>query len=183
MNVNNPAAVERELIDRAKTDKEAFLQIYDLYFKRIYDYAYFRTMNRSEAEEITSKTFLAALENIKRYEYRNIPIAVWLYRIASHAVTDLYRQKEKTIDLTDRPVEEQNALTPEDIYVHKSEKERVIKHLKDLPPMQQQAIVLRYTQDLSHKEISQIMDKTEGAVKQLLFRGLTTLRERMMRND
>lgn len=183
MDVNSTAAVERELVDRAKSDKRAFLQIYDLHFKRIYDYAYFRTMDKSEAEEITSQTFLAALENIEKYEYRNIPIAVWLYRIASHAVADFYRKKGKTTGLTARHLENQHAPTPETICVAKSEKEQLINHIKNLPPTQQQAVVLRYIQDLSHKEISHIMDKTEGAVKQLLFRGLTTLRERMMRND
>jgi len=183
MNLNNTAAAEKELIDKAKSDKKAFLQIYDLHFKRIYDYAYFRTMNQSEAEEITSKTFLSALENIKKYEYRNIPIAVWLYRIASNALADLYRKKGKTIELTEQHMEDENMPTPESIYLNKSEKEQLMLCLANLPRMQQQAIILRYIQNLSHKEISQIMDKTEGSVKQLLYRGLAALRERMVRND
>ena len=184
MDVDNTAAAEKELIDKAKIDKEAFLQIYDTYFKRIYNYAYYRTMDQSEAEEITSKTFLAALENIRKYEYRNIPLAVWLYRIASNAVADLYRKKGNTIQLTDEHMAGQYSLTPEAVCIKKSEKEQLMINLKNLPYMQQQAIVLRYIQDLSHREISLIMDKTEGAVKQLLFRGLATLRERMvLRND
>lgn len=179
----NSTAAEERLINKAKGDREAFLEIYDLHFKRIYNYAYYRTMDLNEAEEITSRTFLAALENIAKFEYRNIPIAVWLYRIASNAIADHYRKKGRSLELTEEYLAEDRSASPENTLINKMEKEQLIMMIKSLPPLQQQAIILRYIQNMSYKDISQIMEKTEGAVKQLLHRGLSSLRERMVRYE
>lgn len=178
---SNLATAEKDLIERVKNSKEDFMEIYETYFQRIYNYAYYRTMDSNEAEEITSQTFLAALEGIQSFEYRNIPVAVWLYKIASNALTDLYRKKGRTVELTEDYPSGDPGCEPEQVVIGESEKEQLVQHINKLPYSQQQAIVLRYSQDLSHKEIAQIMDKTEGAVKQLLHRGLTCLRERMVR--
>lgn len=183
MNCSNAPVAEKELIEKAKVDKEAFMQIYDSYFRKIYNYAYYRTMDQSEAEEITSQTFLLALESIGKFEYRGVPLGVWLYRIASNVLVDLFRKKNKTLVLDDNEFEAAIEGQPETILVSKDEKSELAQLLKKLPPPQQQAVILRYIQELSYKEISEIMDKSEGAVKQLLHRGLTTLRERMVRYE
>lgn len=181
MNSTNLATAEKDLIERVKVNKDAFLEIYDTHFQRIYNYAYYRTMDQNEAEEITSQTFLAALENIERYEYRSIPVAVWLYKIASNTIADLYRKKGKTVELSSDLASEDTSFEPEQVVMGKSEKEQLAQYIKTLPPQQQQAIILRYIQNLSYREIADITEKTEGAVKQLLHRGLTSLRERMVR--
>lgn len=183
MKSSNAPVAEKELIERAKADREAFFSIYDSYFKKIYNYAYYRTMNQSEAEEITSQTFLLALEGIENYEYRGVPLGVWLYRIASNVLVDLYRKKNKTLILEERELEAAGEEQPEAILVGKDEKRELAQLLKKLPPLQQQAVILRYIQELSYKEISEVMEKSEGAVKQLLHRGLTTLRERMVHHE
>jgi RNA polymerase sigma-70 factor (ECF subfamily) len=79
-------------------------------------------------------------------------------------------------------IEDQSS-TPEEAFLRKKEKEELMAYVKLLPAAQQQAIVLRYLQNCTYREISEIMDKTEGSVKQLLHRGLTSLRERMMNHD
>ncbi len=181
MNSSNLATDEKDLIERLKSNKEDFIEIYDEHFQRIYNYAYYRTMNHNEAEEITSQTFLAALEKIQGFEYRNIPVAVWLYKIASNALTDFYRKQGKTVELTNDYANKDSNCEPDQVVMGRSDKEQLIEQLKNLPSLQQQALVLRYIQDLSYREIAEVMDKTEGSVKQLLHRGLTCLRERMVR--
>lgn len=183
MNFNSAPVAEKELIEKAKVDKEAFLLIYDSYFRKIYNYAYYRTMDQNEAEEITSQTFLLALEGIGKYEYRGIPLGVWLYKIASNVLVDLFRKKNKTLILDESELEAAVEGQPENIIVNKDEKSELTQLLKTLPPLQQQAVILRYIQELSYKEISEVMEKSEGAVKQLLHRGLTALRERMVRYE
>lgn len=182
---NNALMAEKDLIERVKVNKQAFLEIYDTHFQRIYDYAYYRTMSRVEAEEITSQTFLAALENIQRFEYRSIPVAVWLYKIASNAISDLYRKKGRTIELelNERNMPANALNEPENIAVENSEKKQLLEYIRVLPLSQQQAIILRYIQNLPYKDIADIMEKSEGAVKQLLHRGLTSLRERMVQHE
>lgn len=181
VNSSDLATEERDLIERVKSNKEAFLEIYDAHFQRIYNYAYYRTMNHNDAEEITSQTFLAALEKIQSFEYRNIPVVAWLYKIASNALIDLYRKQGKIAELADDYIWADSENEPEQVVLGWSEKQQLIEQLNNLPPLQHQALILRYIQNLSYKEIAQIMDKTEGAVKQLLHRGLTCLRERMVR--
>lgn len=183
MNSSSAATAEKDLIERVKVNRQAFLEIYDAHFKRIYDYAYYRTMSQVEAEEVTSQTFLAAMESIRHFEYRSIPVVVWLYRIASNAITDLYRKRGQTVELHEHEATAGVHSEPEAVVVGNFEKEQLLENLQALPPLQQQAIVLRYIQNLAYKEIGAIMDKTEGAVKQLLHRGLTTLRERMVQHD
>ena len=183
MFVSNSAAEEKDLIARAKVDRQAFLEIYDAYFQKIYDYAYYRTLSQVEAEEITSQTFLAALENIQRIEYRNVPIIVWLYKIASNALTDMFRKQGRTVQLQEEQVMTVTYNEPETIALGNSEREQLLECIHALPPLQQQAIILRYIQNLSYKEIAGILEKSEGAVKQLLHRGLMTLRERMVQHE
>lgn len=183
MNSSNAKAKEKDLVARAKVDRQAFLEIYDNNFKKIYAYAYYRTMSQVEAEEVTSQTFLAALESIGRYEYRNIPLAVWLYKIASNTIADLYRKRGQTVELQENSALADTDSEPEQAAIGNSEKELLLENIRALPHVQQQAIILRYIQNLSYKEISEILDKSEGAVKQLLHRGLTSLRERMVRHD
>jgi len=174
---------EKELIKRVKVNKMAFLEIYDTYFLKIYNYIFYRTFNQTDAEELTSQTFLAALENINRYEYRNIPLAVWLYKIASNAVKDFYRKKGSAVEVQETNSLADEGLSPEMVFLQKQEQEELLQQMRALPLLQGQALVLRYLQELSYKEISVIMDKTEGSVKQLLHRGLSNLRERMVDHE
>ncbi len=184
MSAFQAAAVdEKELLKKIKGNKTAFLEIYDTYFLKIYNYIFYRTFNQADAEELTSQTFLSALENIERYEYRNIPLGVWLIKIASNAISDLYRKRGVTVDWEDPEKYESHEPSPETAVLLKVEKEQLLEELQALPAMQEQALVLRYLQDLSYKEISEIMDKTEGSVKQLLHRGLGNLRERMVDHE
>src|SRR5437588_13020280 len=82
---------ERELVERAKEDPEAFGALYDRYFPQIYRFTYSRVRDQSLAEDVTSEVFFKALRNIKRYTYSGHPFSAWLYHIALNAVADHYR--------------------------------------------------------------------------------------------
>jgi len=177
------AVDEQELLRRIKVDKQAFLGLYDQHFTKIYNYIYYRTFNQADAEELTSQTFLSALENIERYEYRSIPIIVWLYKIAANVVVDFFRRKGEMAVWEETDNVQVNELSPESACLYNSEKEHLFSQIQTLPQMQQQALILRYQHDLSYKEISEVMEKSEGAIKQLLHRGLNNLRERMANHE
>ena len=122
MKSNQTAAVdEQELLQRIKLDKQAFLVVYDRHFLQIYNYIFYRTFNQADAEELTSQTFLAALENIDCYEYRNIPILVWLYKIAAHVVVDFYRRQGAVVECEWQETDSlpANESSPEAVYLHK----------------------------------------------------------------
>src|SRR5438309_11433893 len=86
-----PDFEERELVERAKEDPDAFGALYDRYFPQIYRFAYCRVRDQSLAEDVTSEVFFKALKNIKRYTYSGHAFSSWLYQITLNAVADHYR--------------------------------------------------------------------------------------------
>ena len=85
----NSAEEERELIKRAKTDPEAFGELYEYYVERIYNYIYFRTGNVHDAEDLTGRVFFKALEAIGSYRDMGFPFSAWLFRIVHNQVANL----------------------------------------------------------------------------------------------
>ncbi len=165
-----------ELVEKAKQNMDAFLELYDRNVTGLYRYAFYQTGNRDEAEDIVSQTFLQAREHLHRYEQRGIPFSHWLYRIASNLISRSQRRRQREMPLAAETLEV--AAAGED---PGSVTERIDLGVlvRTLPERQQQALTLRYIQDLSLRDVAQIMDLSEGAVKQLAFRALRTLRERM----
>ena len=91
------------LIERAKTDKDAFGQLYELYYTRIYNYVYYRTGNVEDAEDLTARIFERAMQHIGRYQNQGVPFSAWLYRIAHNLVANWHRDnsRRKIISIED----------------------------------------------------------------------------------
>ena len=77
-----------ELAERAKIESDAFGVLYDRHVKRIYNYVYYRIGRSQEAEDLTERVFMQALENLPRYEFRGAPFSAWLFRIAHNLVAN-----------------------------------------------------------------------------------------------
>lgn len=172
------------LIERARGDRLAFGELYDLYVRRVFAFALTHTRDRDEAEDVTAATFERALNAIGRYEDRGAPLSSWLFRIAANIVTDRRRQGQRVTTLGDDPVPEDRLDRPpsEDPQeqVERWERAALLRaRIEALPPDQQRAIRLRYMEGLSVAEVAQRLDRNENATKQLLHRATTGLRSRM----
>ncbi len=162
---------EAELIEEAKLDSSAFIPLYEMNLPQIYRYVYYRTRNKQETEDIVSQTFLQALEKLSGYKHKGIPFSHWLYRIANNIIYHHNLRKEKERKLIQSwPREE--IITP-------SETTDILAILSTLPDTQQKVLTLRYVQDLSIREVAQILGRSEGAIKQICFRALKMIRTRM----
>ena len=75
---------EKELIKRAQNDPQAFSELYDQNYSKIFGYVLKRVADVEIAQDVTSETFLKSLKNIKRFKWKNISFSCWLYRIASN---------------------------------------------------------------------------------------------------
>lgn len=170
---------EQRLIEAAKNDPEAFGALYARYFDRIYHYAYNHTGNQSEAEDVTAQTFKQAFENLHRFEWRGLPMGSWLYRIASNVITGMHRRSRPTAAFEEAMEVPNSGPTPEDTFLQGEQNVELLEMVRRLPETQQQAIILRFSQNLSYAEIAEAIDRTEGAVKQLIHRALVTLRDNM----
>jgi RNA polymerase sigma-70 factor, ECF subfamily len=170
---------EQFLVERAKRDPSAFGELYDRYFDRIYAYIYRKTGDRQAAEDLTSDTFMKALANIKSYRFTGQPLAAWLYRIASNVVTDYYRARKPTAPLDEGLQVPATGTSPEEAALRLDDQQTVARAIQTLSPDQQDVILLRFSGGLKLKEIAQVVGKTEGAVKALMFRALGGLKGKL----
>ena len=169
-------ADERLLIEAAQRDPARFADLYENNFERVYAYIARRMGNRAETEDLTSEVFHQALANLKRFEWRGIPFAAWLFRIAANLISDRWQKSGR--EVCDDAGLEFAQSSPAEI----EEVERratLFRLVNTLPTEQQRVVVLRFVEQKSIKEVAQEIRKTEGAVKQLQFRALSNLRARM----
>jgi RNA polymerase sigma-70 factor, ECF subfamily len=168
---------EKLLIETAQRDRRQFAVLYRLHFDRVYAYVARRVPTRADAQDVTAAVFQQALANLERFEWRGVPFAAWLYRIAANAVTDHHH----------RTVRDQNV--PPDPEPEGEDHERAERRaflygaVRDLPPDQRRVIEMRFAEGRSIAEIARLLGRSEGAVKQLQFRALGSLRARLDRDD
>jgi RNA polymerase sigma-70 factor (ECF subfamily) len=170
-------ADERLLIEAAQKDPARFADLYELNFERVYAYCVKRVQDRSESEDLTSEVFHQALANLQRFEWRGIPFAAWLFRIAANLISDRWQRSGREIT-DDSGIIESAQVSPAAI----EEVERratLFRLVETLPAEQKRVVLLRFVEQKSIKEVASAIRKTEGAVKQLQFRALSTLKARM----
>lgn len=164
---------EQGLIKAAQKDPARFAELYEINFERVYAFIVRRVQDRIEAQDLTSDVFHQALANLGRFEWRGTPFAAWLFRIAANAITDRFERLAKEPNLA-------NASDAEEVSADSVEYcADVFRLVKDLPADQRRVIEMRFAEDKSIREIAQDLGRSEGAVKQLQFRGVQNLRERM----
>ncbi len=177
--MNTPTIPEDQILDRAiDGDEEAFSILYKDNVKKIYNYIYYRTGNTSDAEDLTARVFQRALKHISRYKKTAVPFSAWLYRIAHNLVANWHRDNQRRKEV---PIEEHVDIgsrqdIPDDEYEKKQEVEALLSAVRKLPGDRQTVLILKYVEDLSNKEIGDIMGKSEGAIKSLYHRTLLDLR-------
>ncbi len=177
MKVLKQEADEQLLVEAAQRDPRRFAELYELNFHRVYAYVARRVQTREEAEDLTSEVFHQALAKLKQFEWRGVPFAAWLFRIAANAISDRWKHVARKGD----PIPDEL----EDGKVHGSKNEDVeqcavlSQLVESLPADQRRVVIMRFVEQKSIREIAQEIRRTEGAVKQLQFRALGKLRAQM----
>jgi RNA polymerase sigma-70 factor (ECF subfamily) len=169
---------DETLVGQIRRDPEAFAELYRRHIQRIYHFHLLRTGNVEDAQDLTSQTFLAALESIEAYRGQG-SFCGWLFGIAGHKVADHYRRQR-----IDAPLEMAEALrdsdpSPEDVAANRLQLALVSDALRTLAADQAEALTLRVFGGLAAAEVGRIMGKSEAAVKMLVHRGLRELRDRL----
>ncbi len=177
---------EKELVKRAQKEPEAFSELYDQNYSKIFGYTLKRTANIETAQDITSETFLKALKNIKKFKWKGVSFSCWLYRIASNEIANYFRKNKYRAISFEKISEPISLSNPSQELI---EAEEQLKRQKDflelqqkitkLPDVYQEVIVLKFFEKKKIKEIAKILGKKEGTVKSLLHRGVKKLRKLM----
>ena len=169
---------EQSLVQRAQQhDEEAFAELYEKYFDKIYRYISLKIGNRVEAEDMTQQVFINALRSISSFKWRGLPFSAWLFRIAHNQVVDYLRKK------TRQPVFSLNeSITaskdnPQKMTEQNMNVEQLVLATKNLTPAQQEVIALRFAGELPISQVAIIMGKSEGAIKALQHSAIVSLRK------
>ncbi len=168
-------ADERRLIEAAQSDPAHFAELYELNFERVYAFVVIRVKDRAESEDLTAEVFHHALANLKKFEWRGIPFAAWLYRIAANLISD--RRDRAGRENDDSALDHAGTDSPQLEEVER--RATLFRLVGSLPDAQRRVIVLRFVEQKSIQEVARELGKSEGAVKQLQFRALSTLRSRV----
>lgn len=169
---------EKQLVENAKKGIDSFGELYDYYFPRIYGYLLKRTQNKEEAEDITSETFKKAILSIKSFKWRGLSFGSWLYKIAINCLKDSWRKSNKVF--INNIEENQKSLGAEDKNIlnldNKLDSEKLLLIIKNLPLDYQEAISLKFYEDLPNKDIAKILKINENNLAVKIYRGLKMLR-------
>jgi RNA polymerase sigma-70 factor, ECF subfamily len=166
---------ERLLIEAAQNDPSRFAELYEQNFHRVYAYVARRVRNRAETQDLTAHVFHQALANLGKFKWKGSPFAAWLYRIASNAIADQAKRKGRESSEQPNAAETSTATDLEEV----ERRARVFSAVEKLPDDQRRVIVMRFADEMSIREIAGQLGRSEGAVKQLQFRGLENLRNRL----
>lgn len=163
-----------------KGDAEAFGQLYDRFYDPIYSYVLRQTGSRADTEDITAGVFLYVLEKIDGFTWRGAGFAAWLFRIARNDVLDHFRRLgrgARETALTEDVMELPSAALVED-QANKAWDDRELRRvIAELSEEQQQVVLLKLMMNFSNRQIGEVLDKSEGAVKALMHRAMLALRK------
>ena len=174
----------RLLVARAQRgDAAAVEELYVLYFDRIYSFLAVSVGNRHVAEDLTIQTFVRMIESIERFRWQAVPFSAWLFRIARNLAIDHFRAATRWQPEADVP-EARGSEVPsaEDSALRQLARTSLLRMLASLPPEQRQVLILKFLFSFANAEVATIIGKSEGAVKALQHRALTSLQRQAMPN-
>ena len=176
---------EKLVKDAIRGEASAFGSLYDRYQPRIYRFVYLKVSHREEAEDLTHQIFLSAWQNMASFSPREgVPFSAWLYGIARNKIIDHYRVRRQAISLEDAnqetfqiaPASDRNA----ELALMTT---RIRSALKTMSADFREVIILRFVEEMSIKETSAIMNKSNGAIKILQHRAIKALRESLAKQE
>ena len=170
-------ADERALARLAITDIEAFAELYGRHLTRVYRYHAAHVGNAKDAEDLTSQTFMAALEGIRSFQGAG-SFAAWILGIASRKRLMFYRSRKLLLPLEEAIRYPSPDLPTDKAAAQRLQLESISRALQRISPDRAEALSLTYFGGLSHAETGRVLHKSEAAVKMLISRGLQDLRER-----
>jgi len=175
---------EQNLVNRAQHgDKEAFTELYEAYFDKLYRYVLVRIGNKAEAEDMTQQVFVKAYKSISSFRWKGVPFSAWLFRIAHNLVVDFYRKESKRPAV---PLEESLLVSDEDprqVIEQRMDIERVMTATRKLTAAQREVVSLRFAGGLAIAEVARTMGKSEGAVKALQHSAIAALRRILLTGE
>ena len=169
-----------ELAQKACIDENAFEELYEHFFPRVYNFIYARLKNSADADEVISITFMKMNENLNRYDPMKAAFSTWLFRIANNAIIDYTRRSDKNNetewDEFFDPVAPEYT-EPEAQVLKSEETQELLNALKKLPERERHIVELKFFSELDTKTIASILKISESNVRVTLHRTFAKLKK------
>lgn len=171
-----------ELAEKAVRDKEAFNELYDKYFRIVYNLVYVRVKNAETADDLTSEVFLKVVKNLSKFDKNLASFSTWISRITERTCIDFFRSNSRyeETELDDNfspPTSESDQ--PEQKFILDENKKILMKAVAKLSEREQKIIELKFWANMSNKEIGEVLGISAGNVGIILFRAMGTLRQKL----
>lgn len=169
-----------EDIPDASAKRAAMTELYQRYAPALLVYLRHHTASIEDAEDVLLESFTTALGQERLLALPELMQRMWLWRVAKNKLADMYRQRGRRFTT---PLEEEMAallmddeLAPEQILLRQEEYTRLHQAVRQLSPLQQEALHLRFAQNLRCGEMGTLLGKSEKAIRSMLARTLNHLR-------
>lgn len=171
---------DKELINRIRDgDTEAFEALVNIYGNRLLKTCYLILKDEKDAEDVLQDTFLLVYKNMKKFKGES-SLYTWLYAIAVNQCRNRMRKRKELVPFDDT-IEFRETEDAEEKVMEYISKENLRKELLILPFIYREVLVLFYFNDMSIKEISEVLGEKEGTVKSKLSRGRNILKEYLLK--
>jgi RNA polymerase sigma-70 factor (ECF subfamily) len=168
---------EQTLLEHARVyDENALGELYEEYAPLIYAYLYRRVQDARLAEDLTSEVFMRMLQAVQAQQFWHTSFRAWLYRVAHNLIVDHYRKQPPApmVELDEQLVADQQ--DPESAVIEQLSRRGLWSAISRLTPEQQEVLALRFGQQLTAREVSEVVGKSVSAVEALQHRALAALR-------
>jgi RNA polymerase sigma-70 factor (ECF subfamily) len=169
---------EFRILERSARDPKAFGLLYEKYFRRIFSFIYRQIDDEDLTADLCSQTFVSALNNAGKYQFRGVPVSAWLYKIASNEVNKYYRKKNQTRVFSIEEERFRELFEQENDGWDEELIEKLLNYMVDLPTEMLDVLQLRFFEDKDFKEIAFILDITESGAKMRTYWALDQLRKK-----
>lgn len=165
----------------ASLDAGAWRQLFEENYQRVYTYAYLRTGNTADADDVAAKVFVEAVQGIRHFRFQGVPVAEWLSRIAHNETVDLLkrRRRDQTASL-DHP-EAASAMVVRDAVGLSDEWQDLSRAIGRLKQAHRDVLLLRLVEGRTVRETADLLGKSEAVVKMTQARALKALRGKLSR--
>ena len=174
---------EATLVARAQADRAAFAAVYDHFFRRVYNYVRYHVREPETADDITAHVFERALRHLAEYRADRAPFAVWLFRIARHAIIDHLRRLRRHPNLPLESIEDRGSDLPEpgeQVEVAQTQA-HVLALVAGLKEREREIVALKFGAGLTNRQIANLIGLSESNVGVILYRTLRALRRELDR--
>ena len=169
----------------AQAQQKDFAYIFETYYKRIYNYIYYRINCSHTSEDLTSQVFEKIMIKMDTYSEEKSPFEVWMFAIARNVINDHFRSLKKHKIFSIDTIKDLVSLkkNPEEIMIALDSKDELLRALNTLDKRERNIVALKFGAELKNIEIAELLEITESNIGVIIYRSMKKLKKEIEKRD